>query len=181
MNKVLLFLLVLPGLGPASQGDVIETPDGHLEITVIGHASLMFVLGDKVIHVDPVSAQGDYTNLPKADLILVTHEHGDHLDQEAIAQIRTEKTEVVATETCAPGVSDAIVMKNGESKTVAGFEVEAVPAYNMDPSRPFHPKGVGNGYVITLGGKRVYVAGDTENIPEMKDLEGIGIDIRIRK
>jgi L-ascorbate metabolism protein UlaG (beta-lactamase superfamily) len=170
-----MVLLLLPGIAQSFQKDIIGTPDGDLAINVIGHASLMFTFGGKIIHVDPVSAQGDYAKMPKADLILVTHDHGDHLDPEAIAQIKTENTQVVVTETCAQSVSGAVVMKNGQTKTVAGLEVEAVPAYNLDPSRPFHPKGVGNGYVITMGGKRVYVAGDTENTPEMKSLQGIDV------
>ena len=92
---------------------------------------------------------------------------------------RTEKSLLVLTETCASRVKDGIVMKNGDIKTVGGLKIEAVPAYNLVHMRsegvPFHPKGVGNGYVITFGDKRVYVAGDTENTPEMKGLTGIDI------
>jgi len=132
-----------------------------------------------VIHVDPVSREADYGKMPKADLILVTHEHGDHLDPQAIELIRTEKTSIVLTEVCASKISGGVVMKNGQVTNVRGLEIEAVPAYNLvhmrSPGVPFHPKGVGNGYVITFGKKRVYVAGDTENVPEMKKLKNIDV------
>jgi L-ascorbate metabolism protein UlaG (beta-lactamase superfamily) len=139
----------------------------------------MFNFGGKVIHVDPYSALADYNIFPKADLILLTHEHRDHLDLKALNTVRTEKTVVVLTETCAKQVERGIVMRNGDVKTVEGLKIEAVPAYNIvhkrNTGQPFHPKGVGNGYVITFGDKRVYVAGDTENIPEMKALKNIDI------
>ena len=159
--------------------DIIKTPAGDLKITCIGHGTLMFTFGDKVIHVDPVSREADYGKLPDADIILVTHEHGDHLDLKAIKAIRTKKTELVLAEICAQQVKGGIVMKNGDVKTVGGLKIEAVPAYNIVNKRPdgnaFHPKGVGNGYVITFGDKRVYVAGDSENTPEMKKMKDIDV------
>jgi L-ascorbate metabolism protein UlaG (beta-lactamase superfamily) len=157
--------------------DILKTSQGDLEITFIGHATLMFTFNGKIIHVDPFSRLADYSKLPKADMILVTHENLDHLDPKALESIRTEKTILVLTETCATKVKGGIVMKNGDVKTIGGLKIEAVPAYNLVHMRsegvPFHPKGVGNGYVITFGDKRVYVAGDTENIPEMKALQNI--------
>lgn len=159
--------------------DVIHTPDGDLRIRFVGHASLVFSYGGKVVHVDPVGAQGDYSRLPKADLVLVTHEHHDHLDPDALAKIRTSGTAVVLTEAAARTVTGGVVMRNDETKTAAGFRVEAVPAYNIAHKRPdgtpFHPRGIGNGYVISFGNTRVYIAGDTENIPEMKNLKNIAI------
>lgn len=159
--------------------DIIKTSAGDLKITFIGHGTLMFTFGGKVIHVDPVTREADYTKLPKADMVLITHEHRDHLDGKALEIIRTEKTAVVLTETCAKEVKGGIVMKNGDVKTVEGLKIEAVPAYNIvhmrSPGLPYHPKGVGNGYIITFGDKRVYVAGDTENTPEMKGLKDIDI------
>ena len=159
--------------------DSIKTSAGDLKITFIGHGTLMFTFGGKIIHVDPVTQEADYTKLPKADLILITHEHRDHLDLKALEIIRTKKTVVVLTEACAQQVKGGIVMNNGDVKTVEGLKIEAVPAYNIVHMRsqgvPFHPKGVGNGYVITFGDKRVYVAGDTENIPEMKKLKDIEV------
>jgi hypothetical protein len=150
--------------------DIIETPGGNLKITFIGHGTLMFTFGGKVIHVDPFSRLADYAKLPKADMILITHEHRDHLDLKALKALRTEKTTVILTKTCSRQVEGGIVMNNGDVKSVEGLKIEAVPAYNII-GQPFHPKGVGNGYVITFGEKRVYVAGDTENVPEMKELK----------
>jgi L-ascorbate metabolism protein UlaG (beta-lactamase superfamily) len=159
--------------------DTIKTSAGDLKITFIGHGTLIFAFGGKIIHVDPFSEMADYNKLPKADIILLTHEHRDHLDLKALNSVRTEKTIIVLTQTCAKQVEGGIVMDNGDVKTVEGLKIEAVPAYNIihkrDTGQPFHPKGIGNGYIITFGDKRVYVAGDTENIPEMKELKGIDI------
>jgi L-ascorbate metabolism protein UlaG (beta-lactamase superfamily) len=159
--------------------DVIKTKTGDLKITFIGHGTIMFTYGDKVIHVDPVSREADYSKMPKGDLILITHEHGDHLDPKALSKIRTEDTKIVLTKACTQKVAGGIIMKNGDVRKVQGFKIEAVPAYNIVHKRrsgePFHPKGRGNGYIVTFGKTRVYVAGDTENTPEMKKLEKIDI------
>jgi gluconolactonase len=159
--------------------DIIETSAGDLKITFIGHGTLMFAFQGKIIHIDPVSREADYTDMPKADLILVTHEHGDHLDPKVIQILRKDQTDLVLTKACAQRVSGGIIMQNGDTKTVGGLRIEAVPAYNIVHKRssgiPYHPKGQGNGYVITFGDKRVYVAGDTENTPEMKKLENIDV------
>lgn len=159
--------------------DTISTNAGNLEITFIGHGTLMFTFNGRVIHADPFSRLVDYSTLPKADIVLVTHHHGDHCDPAAIEKIRTENTVIIFTEACTEKVTGGTVMKNGDIKTVSGIEIEAVPAYNLvhmrDNGEPFHVKGTCNGYVITFGDKRVYVAGDTENVPEMKALKGIDI------
>lgn len=178
--NVLSLVMVLSAFAQKEFGtDIIKTSAGDLKITFVGHGTLMFNFGGKVIHVDPYSTLADYNVLPKADLILLTHEHRDHLDLKALNMVRTKKTVVVLTETCAKQVQGGIVMMNGDVKTVEGFKIEAVPAYNIvhkrETGQPFHPKGVGNGYIITFGDKRVYVAGDTENVPEMKGLKNIDI------
>ncbi len=188
MQRVALFLLLLlPACAPLGalhaqsrfQEDVIPTSAGNLTISFIGHGTLMFTLGEKVIHVDPVGGEADYATLPDADLILVTHEHGDHLDASAVAQLMKDGTEVVVSGSCEGRLEAATVMRNGDSRTAAGLQIEAVPAYNIVHMRsegsPYHPKGDGNGYVISFGDLRVYVAGDTENTPEMKALEGIDV------
>jgi L-ascorbate metabolism protein UlaG (beta-lactamase superfamily) len=119
--------------------------------------------------------------MPKADLILVTHDHGDHLDESAIQSLLKDDTDLVLTEKCKRKVviQEAIVMRNGDSRSLKGVQIDAIPAYNLQHKRsegvPFHPKGDGNGYVITFGDKRVFVGGDTENTPEMKALEEIDI------
>jgi len=159
--------------------DVFKTSEGNLAITFIGHATLMMEFNGKVIHIDPVSNYADYSKLPKADLILVTHEHGDHFDLNAINLLRKKSTIVLETEKCAEKYKDGVVLKNGDSYNFSGIEIDAVPAYNIQhmrsPGNPFHPKGVGNGYVIHFGDKKVYVAGDTENIPGMAKLKNIDV------
>jgi len=159
--------------------DSIATSAGDLTITFIGHGTLMFNFKGKVIHVDPWSKLADYSQMPKADLILITHEHRDHLDVNAVNALRKDGTVTVLTETCAKSIKDGLVMKNGDIKSVEGLEIEAVPAYNLvhmrSTGQPFHPKGIGNGYVVRFGDKRVYIAADTENTPEMKQLKNIDI------
>jgi L-ascorbate metabolism protein UlaG (beta-lactamase superfamily) len=161
------------------QRDVIPTSAGDLQITFVGHGTLVFGFGGKVIHVDPFGKLADYTTLPKADLVLITHAHGDHLDPAALAAVRTPATQVVVAPVCEGKVEGAIVLHNGEQKRVAGIDILAVPAYNIVHTRkdgaPYHPKGEGNGYVLTFGDTRVYVAGDTENVPEMKALQNIAV------
>jgi L-ascorbate metabolism protein UlaG (beta-lactamase superfamily) len=168
-------MAVSPALAAGTfETDVLPTAAGDLKITFIGHASLMFEFGGKVIYNDPVGQYGDFSKLPKADLILAAHEHGDHFDPGMIKKISKSGTKVVMTPLCAAMLKGGIVLKNGEETTVDGIRIKAVPAYNLvhmrSPGAPFHPKGDGNGYILTFGDKRVYVAGDTENIPEMKSL-----------
>lgn len=159
--------------------DLIPTSGGDLAITFLGHASLMLAYQGKIIMVDPWSQQADYAALPKADLILVTHEHHDHLDPVAIGQASTPQTVVICNQASAEQLPGARVMANGQRLEVLGLAIEAVPAYNLvhmrSPGLPYHPKGVGNGYVVGFGDKRVYLAGDTENTPEMKALKDIDV------
>lgn len=174
-------LLTLPS-GTAARdfpSDVFETEGGKLTITFIGHGTLMFTFEDTIVHVDPVAQMADYTRMPKADIILVTHEHRDHFDPAVIEAISTDKTVLVLTEACRKQLNSGRVMRNGDVEIIQGISVEAVPAYNLvhmrAPGQPFHPRGAGNGYVITFGNRKVYVAGDTEDIPEMAELKGIDI------
>ena len=161
------------------ESDIFPTSAGDLTITFIGHGSLMLEFKQLNISVDPFSRLADYAQMPKADLILITHEHQDHLDLSALAEIRTEQSDIVLTSTCAQQVTGGIVMQNGDRQVVRGIPIEAVPAYNLvhkrDNGQPFHPKGVGNGYILTFGDYRVYIAADTENVPEMKALTNIDV------
>jgi L-ascorbate metabolism protein UlaG (beta-lactamase superfamily) len=172
-------VLTTPPASIAFEKDTIPTSGGPLEITFIGHGTLMLGFGGKVVHIDPYGRPADYATLPKADVVLITHAHGDHLDPAALAAVRTPRTEVVVAPVCAGKVEGAIVLKNGEERVVQGISVAAVPAYNLVHKRPdgapFHPKGEGNGYVLTFGHTRLYVAGDTENTPEMKALSGLDV------
>jgi len=159
--------------------DVLPTSAGDLAITFLGHGSLLMVFKGMNIYVDVYGEVADYSKLPKADIVFLTHEHSDHMDPKALASIQTEKTVLVYTEACAQMVRGGTVMRNADRQTVAGIPVEAVAAYNLVHKRPsgdpFHPKGSGNGYILTFGDTRLYVAGDTENTPEMKALKGIDI------
>ena len=180
MLLIVLFLFSIQFSALAEQAfemDTVKTSEGDLKITFLGHGTLMFNFGGNVIHIDPFSRVADYSKLPQADMILLTHEHRDHLDLKALEFLRTDKTVLVLNEKCAQQVKGGIVMHNGDVKTIEGLKIEAVPAYNLVHMRsegvPYHPKGNGNGYVITFGDQRIYVAGDTENIPEMKNLKDI--------
>ncbi len=159
--------------------DLVQTSAGELSITFLGHASLLLEFGGKIIHIDPFGQVADYSSLPKADLIICTHEHHDHLDEQAIASLRKTTTELVMNRAGADQIKGAFALGNGESRTIAGLRIEAVPAYNIvhkrDDGQPFHPRGIGNGYIINFADTRMYVAGDTENIPEMKNLQDIAI------
>ena len=161
------------------ESDTIKTSRGDLVIHFLGHSSLIILWGGKTIHVDPVSVEADYTTLPRADMIIITHEHFDHLDLKAVDHIKTAATLIVGSAEVGKQIPETIVMKNGDTLSVDGLTIEAVPAYNIKhmraPGKPFHPKGVGNGYVVTFGDLRLYIAGDTENIPEMKKLQNIDI------
>jgi len=180
MNRVVIFITVLLVSTDVSfsqapfEKDRHSASGGNVEMTFLGHGSVMLEQAGKIVYVDPVSRYADFTQFPKADLILVTHDHGDHLDSLAIARLRNETTAILLTEACLPLIPGGEVIRNGESKVVKGVRVEAVPAYNLvhmrSPGRPYHPKGAGNGYIIGIGGLRIYFAGDTENIPEMSNL-----------
>jgi len=181
MVRRVLFSIAIGALlaGPVSaqakfETDTLKAGDSNLVISFLGHGSVVFQYKGKVIYADPLSRYIDFATMPKADLILVTHEHGDHLDSLAIEKLRTEGTAIIISAPCAPKVRGGTVMKNGESRSVGDINIEAVPSYNLvhmrSPGVPFHAKGWGNGYVVTLGGKRIFIAGDTENIPEMSNL-----------
>jgi L-ascorbate metabolism protein UlaG (beta-lactamase superfamily) len=167
---------------PNRQADVVETTQGPLKITPLFHGSVMLEFGGKIIHVDPWS-QADYTGIPQADMIVITHSHADHMDPAIIKTLRKEATILVAppavTDTLNGTVGDTDAISNGEKKTFLGVGIEAVPMYNLvlgsGPGKPYHHKGIGNGYVLTFGATRVYFSGDTECTPEMKALKNISI------
>lgn len=151
-------------------------------ITLIKHGSLALAYKGKTIQVDPVSGLGkptDYSvEFPKADVILVTHEHGDHFDREAIAALTEEgKTALVTNARVGEMLGYGTVMANGDSgKILEEVALDAVPAYNYSEGHTqFHPQGRDNGFVLTLDGLRIYIAGDTEDIPEMADLKDIDV------
>ena len=176
---ILIALMSSSNVSVAFEKDVVKTSGGDLAITFIGHGTLMFAFGGITIHIDPWSRLADYAKLPKADIVLLTHDHPDHLDRAALNLVSGEKTVLILTQECRDRGLEGTVMKNGDTTAVSGIGIEAVPAYNLvgkrPDGRPFHPKGAGNGYIMTFGDVRVYVAGDTENTPEMKLLRRIDI------
>ena len=179
---VLLLLCADATTVTAAEGpptDRIATSAGPLDLTFLGHGTLMLTFKDTVLHVDPYGKVADYAALPRADLVLLTHDHADHLDQAALALVRTPVTDIVLPPVCADRVQGGLILKNGETRTVRGITVTAVPAYNLvhrrDNGQPFHPRGAGNGYLLDFGDTRLYVAGDTENTPEMAALKDVDI------
>ena len=163
------------------QTDTFKTKGGkEVVITAIKHASLRIQYDGLEIQVDPVAEYApatDYSAFPKADVILVTHEHFDHFDRGAIAALRKDATEVIANPAVQKMLGFGVAMTNGDSRATAkGIKLDAVPAYNTTPGHTqFHPKGRDNGYVLTIDGLRIYIAGDTEDIPEMANLKDIDV------
>jgi L-ascorbate metabolism protein UlaG (beta-lactamase superfamily) len=159
--------------------DSIRTSGGDLKITFIGHGSLLFDYQQRVIYVDPFGQLADFSLLPKADLIFITHQHQDHFDSVAIEKLRKKNTEIFLSASCRPAPPGSRALKNNERISAQGIDIAVVPAYNIvnlrENSVPFHPRGEGNGYVFSFADILVYVAGDTENIPEMAELKNITV------
>jgi L-ascorbate metabolism protein UlaG (beta-lactamase superfamily) len=184
MKSIFLFSLIITSLAASAFGQDMNRPKSDeftygknkLTIRFLGHATLMLDFNGTIIHVDPTAAYLKGVDAPKADIILITHEHGDHLDPGQIAKLSRDDTQIVANPAVAGKLKKGLVMKNGEKREVKGIPIEAVPAYNTTKGHEgFHPKGRDNGYILTLGTKRVYIAGDTEDIPEMAALKNIDI------
>ena len=162
-------------------GDTFETPMGDVSIHPVAHASVIIQTRDHVIYVDPVGEPATYAAFPAPDLVLITHEHGDHFDPTLLADILTPSAFI----TCNPAVYDKLTgaqkvqanpLANGETNSMQEMGIQAIPAYNTTEGRTqFHPKGRDNGYVLDLAGFRIYISGDTEDIPEMRALEGIDL------
>ncbi len=161
--------------------DLFVTPKGTcVYMYCIKHGSVKMRIGDKWVYVDPVSDKippaTDYSSMPKADVILVTHEHGDHLDAKAIEQLTKNGTQLITNPRSSEIIGKGEVMKNGDIMTVGSWTLDAVPAYNNSEGKlQFHPKGRDNGYIITVDGMRIYIAGDTEDIEEMSEIKNIDV------
>jgi L-ascorbate metabolism protein UlaG (beta-lactamase superfamily) len=178
MRSVLATLVCTTVLALAAQAQAApamteKTSAGPLVIKPLKHASVLLQFKGKNYYIDPAQLP-NAAQLPKADAILITHEHFDHCDPALVEKLRRPETVVIANPGCAGKVGKAEVMKNGDRRKVLDAEVEAVPAYNM-VRKQYHPKGRDNGYILTFGGKRIYFAGDTEATPEMKALKNIDI------
>ena len=202
------FLLTLWLIGIANTAnaaiapaEIIPAQGGAIRITPMFHGSLQIEYRGEIIHVDPFSA-GDYSGAKKADFVLITHTHPDHLDAKAISQVTTNATDFIAPSSVSAALKKipfvqkghVQILKNGEltsmkieteldengkKRLLTKMTFQAVPMYNLKrgpkPGQKFHPKGQFNGYVLTLGGKRIYIAGDTEATPEMKALKNIDV------
>lgn len=183
-TTLLIGALTLAGAWFAAAGqplpaDTIPAAEGPIQVFPINHATFVLQHGGRTIYVDPVGGEKAFAGFAKPGLILVTHIHGDHFSTETLTAVAGPDTKLVAP----PSVAEQLpanlkerttVLKNGESGEVTGVRIQAIPAYNTTPERlKFHPKGRDNGYVVSLGGKRIYISGDTEDIPEMRALKDI--------
>jgi len=172
------FLIALAALARGAETQVFPTSAGPVKITPIYHASTLIEAGGKTIYLDPAKP-AKVSSLPKADFILITDIHGDHMDPDVIKQVSQAGTEIMAPPAVVKTVSIAKPIANGETKSWEGWTIEAIPAYNLkrgpEPGKLFHDRGRGNGYVLTYGGKRFYFSGDTEGIAEMRALKNIDV------
>jgi L-ascorbate metabolism protein UlaG (beta-lactamase superfamily) len=162
----------------AAQTQTFPTSAGPVKITPLNHASTLIEAGGKVLYLDPAKP-AKLADLPKADLILITDIHGDHMDPDSIKAVSRDGTEIFAPPAVVQTVTTAKPIANGETKVWGAFSIEAIPAYNLKrgpaPGKFFHDKGRGNGYVLNYGGKRFYFSGDTEGVPEMRALKNIDV------
>lgn len=179
--RTALLTAVFAAMAMAQSGRPVQSFDtsaGTVKITPVYHATLVIEAGGKVIYIDPAKP-ATFGGLPKADLILLSDIHGDHMDPDSIASVSKSSTEIWAPPAVAKTVTTATLISNGETKKWNGWIIEAVPMYNLQrgPSagKLFHDKGRGNGYVLTYGGKRFYISGDTEGIPELRALKNIDV------
>ncbi|MBO7137137.1 MAG: MBL fold metallo-hydrolase [Bacteroidaceae bacterium] len=191
MKKIVTCLLAMLGLTTACsqtqqtdtyEVDIFKTKSGKpVKFHALVHASIRIEYDGREIEIDPVRKLGnktiDYSSMPKADYLFVTHEHGDHFDKDAIKLLSNENTQLIMNMRCMEMYGSGKAMVNGDKMKLADdFTVEAVPAYNTTEGRlQFHPKGRDNGYILTLDGLRIYIAGDTEDIPEMSTMKNIDI------
>ncbi len=184
MKLTVLLSMLMLAVFPAHADNAIETEtvatsEGDLIIHFVGHGTLMFTFKDMTIHIDPWSRVADYSKLPAGDLVLLTHNHLDHLDPSALKHAVGDNTTLIYTQQCADEYPDGVVMRNGMTWDVKGIHIEAVPAYCLiprdDPRSQPHTQGECNGYILTFGDKRVYIVSETENIPELKEVKDIDI------
>ena len=178
LTLLLTISMTLTGQVKMENTAIEKTAKGDLAITPILHGSVMFQFNGKTIYVDPWS-RADLSAYPQADLILITHDHRDHLDEAALKLLSTPSTIILGPKIVTDKLERGILIKNGERREIDGIKIETILAYNLvrerSPGVKYHPKGDGLGYIITFGDKRVYVAGDTEGTPEMKALKNIDI------
>ncbi|MEX0968502.1 MAG: MBL fold metallo-hydrolase [Bacteroidia bacterium] len=178
--KYLILPLILFFWQPAlCQKQTITAKEGTITITPVFHGSLVFQWNGKTIYIDPYGGAERYEVLPPPDLVLITHTHGDHLDPGTLNELDLTNAELLAPQTVVDGLTGVefkrkTVISNGEATNWNAVKIEAIPMYNL-PEGGRHKKGDGNGYVLTVGDKRIYISGDTEGTPEMRGLKNIDV------
>lgn len=183
-STLIALLLSLAFCGVQAQlatPDVIKTSKGDVTIQPVMHASLVLKVNGKNIYVDPSGPNSLFAGLGTPDMVIITDIHGDHFDIKALDSLVTANTILVVPQVVADKLPEAdkahaVILKNGETTTKEGIAIKAIPMYNL-PESPtaMHTKGRGNGYVLTIGGKNIYISGDTQGIPEMRSLKGIDV------
>lgn len=186
MNRIILIILILcmnhiVVNGQRTQPDEIKTDNGPLIIQPILHGTLVLKWNNKIIYVDPYGGAKAFEGIGTPDMILITDIHGDHMNVETLNSLETSKASWILPRAVAEQLPDGLaenttILGNGEKTNQAGIEISAVPMYNL-PETPDsrHPKGRGNGYILRLGGKNIYLSGDTEDIEEMRALKNIDV------
>lgn len=180
MKTPLLLLTLFAGFNVVGQ-DEIKTDNGNLVIYPVLHGSLALTWGSKTIYVDPYGGADAFSEFNSPEIILITDIHGDHLHKETLNAIETSNSTFVVPQAVADQLPEGmatkiVIMKNGDKQRIENISVEAIPMYNLpETTDSRHPKGRGNGYVLTMGGKRVYISGDTEDIKEMRALKNIDV------
>lgn len=173
-------LLWLSGIAQLSPSDIIDTKDGPLTVQPVQHASLIFTINGVTIYADP-SGAANFKGQKAPDLILITDIHGDHFDLKTLDAVKQATTWLVVPQVVADKLPEAdkthlVILKNGDQKVVSGISIRAIPMYNLpESSTAMHTKGRGNGYILGIGGKNIYLSGDTQGIPEMRNLRNIDV------
>ena len=161
------------------QADVLPTPAGDIKMTPILHATMVLEWQDKTIYIDPYGGADKFSDFDDADLVFITHAHGDHLNKETLAGLNLSETQLIAPKSVVNELGEiqfakVTAMDIFDKTEIMGLQVEAIPMYNLpDDETSRHKRGWGNAYVLTIGGQRIYISGDTEDIPEMRDLKDI--------
>ncbi|MDD5069380.1 MAG: MBL fold metallo-hydrolase [Candidatus Omnitrophica bacterium] len=168
VNKLFLFFV-----GFAISGSMISFSQEQILFHAIEHASFVIQTAKMIIYVDPVGDPESYLAFGEPDLILITHDHYDHLDPATISRFN-ENVELIGPESVVKSLNRGRLLKNGQTIKIQGAVIEAVPMYNLTEDRlQFHPKGKGNGYVLTVDNQKIYISGDTEDVAEIRALKNI--------
>jgi L-ascorbate metabolism protein UlaG (beta-lactamase superfamily) len=178
---LLLAAIAINAHAQLSAPDQLPTSMGNLTIQPVMHASLVLTIKGKTIYVDPAGGTANFAGLAAPDIILITDIHGDHFDQKTLDSLKKDNTILVLPKAVADKLpagykSTQVILNNGDHKDLAGISITAIPMYNL-PESPtaMHTKGRGNGYVLGIGGKNIYLSGDTQGIPEMRALKNIDV------